>query len=211
MVCLTSCVFRSIRFSGFARPHFGVRREGELYTRLQGDGKRSMVSPRDAHKSGNDSDLSALSRPGRLAGPQPAHSPIPRSGPGAIGRPAALAHHGIAHAQCTPRTSGPPRVEANLVRRLTPESQVPLLVNISSLRGSAPTRFRRPGYTAARQTSGRRPRSPAISGVAASPLIRAGTQAVRRVRDARSSVRAFARTKSMHFFATPPADLALHP
>ena len=57
MVCLTSCVFRSIRFSGFARPHVGVRREGELYTRLQGEGKRSMGSPRDAHKSGDNSSL----------------------------------------------------------------------------------------------------------------------------------------------------------
>ena len=39
MVCLTSCVFRSIRFSGFALPHFGVRREGELYTQAKGEGK----------------------------------------------------------------------------------------------------------------------------------------------------------------------------
>ena len=31
----------------------GVRREGELYTRLQAEGKRSMGSPRDAHKLGN--------------------------------------------------------------------------------------------------------------------------------------------------------------
>lgn len=100
-----------------------------------------------------------------------------------------------------PRATGPPRVEADLVRRLSPESQVPFFVNISSLRGSAPTRFRRPGYTAARQTSGRRPRSPAISGVAASSLIRAGTQAARRVRGARSSVRALA-CKGAHFFAT---------
>ena len=102
-----------------------------------------------------------------------------------------------------PRATEPPRVEADLVRRLTPESQVPLLVNISSLRGSAPTRFRRPGYTAARQTSGRRLRSPAISGVAASPLIRAGTQAARRVCGARSSVRALAR-EGAHFLVPPP-------
>ncbi len=43
MVCLTSCVFRSIRFSGFARPHFGVRREGELYTQAQAEGKGGGV------------------------------------------------------------------------------------------------------------------------------------------------------------------------
>ena len=60
MVCLTSCVFRSIRFSGFARPHFGVRREGELYTRLQAGGKRSIGSTRDAHKSGKNSSLGAF-------------------------------------------------------------------------------------------------------------------------------------------------------
>ena len=39
MVCLTSCVFRSIRFSGFARQHNSVRREGELYTHAQAEGK----------------------------------------------------------------------------------------------------------------------------------------------------------------------------
>ena len=66
MVCLTSCVFRSIRFSGFARPHIGVRREGELYTQAQGGGKRSMGSPRDAHKSGNDSNLGVF--PAHMAG-----------------------------------------------------------------------------------------------------------------------------------------------
>ena len=44
MVCLTSCVFRSIRFSGFARPHPAeVRREGELYTQAQGGGKGGGV------------------------------------------------------------------------------------------------------------------------------------------------------------------------
>ena len=71
MVCLTSCVFRSIRFSGFARPHFGVRREGELYTRLQGEGKRGRDAPSDAHKSGDNRSLGgfleprAPDRPGR--------------------------------------------------------------------------------------------------------------------------------------------------
>ena len=65
MVCLTSCVFRSIRFSVFARPHFGVRREGELYTQAQGGGKRGRGAPSDAHKSGDNSYLRPLSRPGR--------------------------------------------------------------------------------------------------------------------------------------------------
>ena len=54
MVCLTSCVFRSIRFSGFARPHFGVRREGELYTHAQGGRKGGEGAPRDAHKLGKN-------------------------------------------------------------------------------------------------------------------------------------------------------------
>ena len=66
MVCLTSCVFRSIRFSGFARPHFGVRREGELYTRLQAEGKRGRGSPRDAHKSGDNRSLGVF--PAHMAG-----------------------------------------------------------------------------------------------------------------------------------------------
>ena len=69
MVCLTSCVFRSIRFSGFARPHFGVRREGELYTRLQGGGKRSMGSTRDAHKSGDNRSLGGFPGPRCQTGP----------------------------------------------------------------------------------------------------------------------------------------------
>ena len=63
MVCLTSCVFRSIRFSGFARPHFGVRREGELYTRPQGGGKHVLARAQDGHKLGNTSNLRPLSRP----------------------------------------------------------------------------------------------------------------------------------------------------
>ena len=57
MVCLTSCVFRSIRFSGFARPHFGVRREGELYTRLQGEGKHVSAPAQDGHKLGKNGCL----------------------------------------------------------------------------------------------------------------------------------------------------------
>ena len=64
MVCLTSCVFRSIRFSGFARPHVGVRREGELYTRLQAGGKGGRERTRDAHKSGKNF-FRPLSRPER--------------------------------------------------------------------------------------------------------------------------------------------------
>ena len=54
MVCLTSCVFRSIRFSGFARQHNSVRREGELYTHAQAEGKGGDISTRDAHKLGNN-------------------------------------------------------------------------------------------------------------------------------------------------------------
>ena len=69
MVCLTSCVFRSIRFSGFARPHFGVRREGELYTRLQVEGKGGSMSPRDAHKSGDNRSLGGFPGPRCQTGP----------------------------------------------------------------------------------------------------------------------------------------------
>ena len=63
MVCLTSCVFRSIRFSGFALPHFGVRREGELYTQAQAQGKRGREDAQDGHKSGNNRRLGGF--PGR--------------------------------------------------------------------------------------------------------------------------------------------------
>ena len=57
MVCLTSCVFRSIRFSGFALPHFGVRREGELYTQAQAQGKGASARAQDGHKLGDNSCL----------------------------------------------------------------------------------------------------------------------------------------------------------
>ena len=67
MVCLTSCVFRSIRFSGFARPHFGVRREGELYTQAQGGRKGGEDAPRDAHKLGKNDTIGRVSRPGKGA------------------------------------------------------------------------------------------------------------------------------------------------
>ena len=63
MVCLTSCVFRSIRFSGFARPHIGVRREGELYTQAQGGGKGVSARAQDGHKLGNNRRLGGF--PGR--------------------------------------------------------------------------------------------------------------------------------------------------
>ena len=63
MVCLTSCVFRSIRFSGFARPHIGVRREGELYTQAQGEGKRRAAPAQDGHKSGDNDSLDAFPIP----------------------------------------------------------------------------------------------------------------------------------------------------
>ena len=81
MVCLTSCVFRSIRFSGFARPHVGVRREGELYTHAQGGGKGGDVSPRDEHKLGNTIYLGPLSRPlcGAHGRERPADNPLSRS------------------------------------------------------------------------------------------------------------------------------------
>ena len=42
-----------------------MRREGELYTRLQEEGKGGDISTRDAHKLGKNSNLGALSRPGR--------------------------------------------------------------------------------------------------------------------------------------------------
>ena len=79
MVCLTSCVFRSIRFSGFARPHVGVRREGELYTHAQAEGKRGRGAPSDAHKSGDNSCLGGF--PGPWA-PARALGAQGRAGPG---------------------------------------------------------------------------------------------------------------------------------
>ena len=66
MVCLTSCVFRSIRFSGFARPHFGVRREGELYTQAQAGGKGVSAPAQDGHKSGDNGSLGIF--PAHMAG-----------------------------------------------------------------------------------------------------------------------------------------------
>ena len=121
MVCLTSCVFRSIRFSGFARPHVGVRREGELYTRLQGEGKGGGMSPRDAHKSGDIKCLGALSRPRKGAGATGADpgrfrrrpaSPA-RGAPPAAPRPPGLARavsprrHSKARAPRQPWDAGP--------------------------------------------------------------------------------------------------------
>ena len=79
MVCLTSCVFRSIRFSGFARPHVGVRREGELYTHAHAGGKRGRGAPSDAHKSGDNSCLGGF--PGPWA-PARALGAQGRAGPG---------------------------------------------------------------------------------------------------------------------------------
>ena len=79
MVCLTSCVFRSIRFSGFARPHFGVRREGELYTRLQGGGKHGREDAQDGHKLGDNRSLGGF--PGPWA-PARALGAQGRAGPG---------------------------------------------------------------------------------------------------------------------------------
>ena len=65
MVCLTSCVFRSIRFSGFARPHIGVRREGELYTRLQAEGKGGRGESTRWTQTGKNSSSSSFLRCGR--------------------------------------------------------------------------------------------------------------------------------------------------
>ena len=102
MVCLTSCVFRSIRFSGFARPHFGVRREGELYTQAQGEGKGGRGAPRDAHKSGDNGSLGAFP-------PCEADQPAARMGPSAPrDRP-----QGRAAPALTSELQVPPRLLAN--------------------------------------------------------------------------------------------------
>ena len=47
----------------------GVRREGELYTRLQGGGKGGGMSPRDAHKSGDNRSLGGFPGPRCQTGP----------------------------------------------------------------------------------------------------------------------------------------------
>ena len=81
MVCLTSCVFRSIRFSGFARPHFGVRREGELYTQAQAGGKGVSARAQDGHKSGNNNSLGAFPARRGARTPPPCAAPSPRGSP----------------------------------------------------------------------------------------------------------------------------------
>ena len=70
MVCLTSCVFRSIRFSGFARPHrlgCGAR---ENYTRTCGRGQACGRRYMRRTQIGEEWLFRALSRP-RKAGPGP--------------------------------------------------------------------------------------------------------------------------------------------
>ena len=70
MVCLTSCVFRSIRFSGFARPHrlgCGAR---ENYTRTCGRGQGREGRSTGWTQIGEEWLFRALSRP-RKAGPGP--------------------------------------------------------------------------------------------------------------------------------------------
>ena len=57
----------------------GVRREGELYTQAQGEGKGGNISTRDAHKSGKNSNLGALSRP-RMGAGATSTDPGPSSG-----------------------------------------------------------------------------------------------------------------------------------
>ena len=56
----------------------GVRREGELYTRLQVEGKGGSMSPRDAHKSGDNRSLGAfLCLPGHQGRPPRSGKPAP--------------------------------------------------------------------------------------------------------------------------------------
>ena len=90
MVCLTSCVFRSIRFSGFARPHFGVRRVGELYTHAQGGGKGGSAPAQDGHKLGKNSCLSSSLHRGRA--PADSRGPTGRFPPHAEARTSHVAH-----------------------------------------------------------------------------------------------------------------------
>ena len=76
MVCLTSCVFRSIRFSGFARPHrlgCGAR---ENYTRTCGRGQAWGRRYMRRTQIGEEWLFRALSRP-RKAG---LRRPWPRGG-----------------------------------------------------------------------------------------------------------------------------------
>ena len=90
MVCLTSCVFRSIRFSGFARPHFGVRREGELYTHAQAQGKGGRMDAQDGHKLGKNGCLGASLHRGRA--PADSRGPTGRFPPHAEARTSHVAH-----------------------------------------------------------------------------------------------------------------------
>ena len=98
MVCLTSCVFRSIRFSGFARQHIGVRREGELYTQAQGEGKGGKEDAQDGHKSGDNGSLGIF--PAHMAGTRG------RGDAGAPGRPPRPGKPAPTNQAPTPRIRG---------------------------------------------------------------------------------------------------------
>ena len=71
MVCLTSCVFRSIRFSGFARPHSLGCGARENYTRASRAGARARGALHGTHTSRGIIEVWAVSgapvpdRPGR--------------------------------------------------------------------------------------------------------------------------------------------------
>ena len=112
MVCLTSCVFRSIRFSGFARPHVGVRREGELYTHAQGGGKRSMGSTRDAHKSGKNNGLGAFPARRGARTPTPCAAPSPADSRGPTGRLPLHAEARTSHVAHAAGFGSPPHAQA---------------------------------------------------------------------------------------------------
>ena len=148
MVCLTSCVFRSIRFSGFARPHFGVRREGELYTRLQGGGKRRAAPAQDAHKLGNNSRL----RPSlhRERAPADSRGPTGRFPPHAEARTSHVAHAAgfgsppacTGASPCLPerraaRQAGPSHVWGPLAAHPHPRAHASLPGLLAHIRGPA--------------------------------------------------------------------------
>ena len=59
----------------------GVRREGELYTHAQGEGKGASARAQDGHKLGKNSYLRPLSRPlcGAHGRERPTGNPLSRS------------------------------------------------------------------------------------------------------------------------------------
>ena len=81
MVCLTSCVFRSIRFSGFARPpHWGAARGRTIHARA-GWGQALSRACTGWTQTGNTNCLGAFPARRGARTPPPCSAPSPRRSP----------------------------------------------------------------------------------------------------------------------------------